>query len=61
VERLRSKEGLNYADFKELLADMDTLMRSLPPTAQVQWVDGWMGGWVEVVDCAGRTVAGRGC
>lgn len=33
IERLQ--RGLSFEEFRELLADMDTLMRSLPPTAQV--------------------------
>ncbi|EFN54551.1 hypothetical protein CHLNCDRAFT_58189 [Chlorella variabilis] len=33
VERLEA--GLSFEEFQELLTDMDTLMRSLPPTAQV--------------------------
>jgi hypothetical protein len=32
IERL--KKGLSFEEFQELLRDMDTLMRSLPPTAQ---------------------------
>jgi len=33
IERLQ--RGLSFEEFRELLSDMDTLMRSLPPTAQV--------------------------
>lgn len=33
IERLQ--RGLSFEEFQELLGDMDTLMRSLPPTAQV--------------------------
>ena len=38
VERL--KRGLPYEEFEELLRDTDTLMRSLPPTAQVAAQEG---------------------
>lgn len=34
LERL--ERGLSFEEFQELLADADTLMRSLPPTAQVK-------------------------
>lgn len=36
----RLQRGLSFEEFRELLADMDTLMRSLPPTAQVAAQEG---------------------
>lgn len=38
MERLAA--GLSFDEFQELLSDMDTLLRALPPTAQVAAQEG---------------------